>query len=202
MQITSLSIKESIDEIIASLPAIQAELNAADAKLGDGDTGLMVSRMFQAFGAVEHEKQLSVSDYCLRLAQAGAKSTGSSFGTLIVASLMAIAKDLREQETVNDAAFSRIPGCARDAMISRGKTELGSKTAIDSLNYIAKALDDRSETEHPALIARQAAYEALDDFKTKECKIGRARMFSEKSKGLDDPGMLAIALALDAITKS
>ena len=39
----------------------------------------------------------------------------------------------------------------------------------------------------------KATLNALDIFKGKECKIGRARMFAEKSKDLNDPGMYAIS---------
>ena len=38
----------------------------------------------------------------------------------------------------------------------------------------------------------QATENALIKFKGKACKIGRARMFAEKSKELNDPGMYAI----------
>ena len=199
MPVTSTSIKRGIGKIVANLPAIQTELNAADAKLGDGDTGLMVSRLFQSFAGVDHEPQLSVSEYCLRLAQAGARSTGSSFGTLIVASLMAVAKSTRGRKRIDDAELGEIVQHARDAMISRGKTEPGSKTAIDSLNAIAAALHKSGAAENPAMVARTAAFDALEEFRTKACKTGRARMFSDKSRGLDDPGMLAVAMACDAL---
>ena len=33
--------------------------------------------------------------------------------------------------------------------------------------------------------------EALSDFKGRKIKIGRARMFEDKTKDLDDPGMFA-----------
>ena len=42
------------------------------------------------------------------------------------------------------------------------------------------------------IIAYEASRNALKKFKGKNCKIGRARMFGEKSKELDDPGMYAI----------
>lgn len=202
MPITSSSIRNGIGKIVANLPAIKTELNAADAKLGDGDTGLMVSRMFQSFAGVGYEPGCSVSEYCLQLAQAGAKSTGSSFGTLIVASLMAVAKATRGRARIDDAELGEIVGYARDAMISRGRAEPGSKTAIDSLNSIAMALRNAGATENPAIVARTAAFQALDEFRSQPCKSGRARMFSDKSKGLDDPGMLAVALTCEAIAQN
>ena len=39
----------------------------------------------------------------------------------------------------------------------------------------------------------------IDDFRDRESKVGRARIFSEKSIGLDDPGMLAFQRMFEAI---
>ena len=50
---------------------------------------------------------------------------------------------------------------------------------------ISKTDDNLGQNVH------QATFDALNKFKGKECKIGRARMFAEKSKDLDDPGMYA-----------
>jgi hypothetical protein len=49
--------------------------------------------------------------------------------------------------------------------------------------------------------ARAAAGAALADFRDRPCRIGRARMFGDKSSGLDDPGMLAFVRLLDVISQ-
>ena len=41
--------------------------------------------------------------------------------------------------------------------------------------------------------------EALDTFRDRKATIGRARIFAEKSVGLDDPGMLAMNRIVKAI---
>ena len=49
-----------------------------------------------------------------------------------------------------------------------------------------------------AMTARDSgARAALEHFKPLPCKIGRARLFPEKSTGAHDPGMLALALLLE-----
>ena len=53
---------------------------------------------------------------------------------------------------------------------------------------IKKIRDNRNYSEAFKLGTKQA----LEDFKGKKIKIGRARMFEEKTKDLDDPGMLAL----------
>ena len=43
-----------------------------------------------------------------------------------------------------------------------------------------------------AEVFKFATNQALKDFKGKKIKIGRARMFEDKTKDLDDPGMFAL----------
>ena len=84
-------------------------------------------------------------------------------------------------------------------MIARGKAELGGKTVLDSLDAVAKALDGVADPAAAAEAAPQAARAALDAFRDRPATVGRARIFAEKSRGLDDPGMLAMALIVEAI---
>ena len=86
---------------------------------------------------------------------------------------------------------------ARDKMMARGKAELGGKTVLDSLDAIATALDG---AEDPAATAVAAAQDAQIAFRDKPATIGRARIFAEKSVGLDDPGMLAMTKIVQALT--
>ena len=76
-----------------------------------------------------------------------------------------------------------------EAVCARGKSKIGDKTFVDTLHEISTSI---SKTEdNLGQNVHQATIDALNKFKGKECKIGRARMFAEKSKDLDDPGMYA-----------
>ena len=99
----------------------------------------------------------------------------------------------------------RIPRRQRDAPghgprdatrdgIERSGASAGDKTILDSLVAIRAAL---ASGEDPL----DAAQRALDEFRTRETKIGRARIYGAKSAGHDDPGMLA-ALLLLRVAKS
>ena len=48
--------------------------------------------------------------------------------------------------------------------------------------------------------ASTAATAAMDDFRGKPNRLGRARMFAEKSVGMDDPGMRAFQRILGGLT--
>jgi dihydroxyacetone kinase-like protein len=70
---------------------------------------------------------------------------------------------------------------------------------LDSLVAIGDALAAGDGDDGGLAEASAAAHRALDDFRGRESKLGRARMFAARSAGHDDPGMLAAALVLDAV---
>jgi hypothetical protein len=51
-------------------------------------------------------------------------------------------------------------------------------------------------------VATEGAARALTEFRSCEARVGRARVYGEKSIGHDDPGMLAALLLLRAATQS
>ena len=121
--------------------------------------------------------------------QAFVKKSGSSFGTLIAFSLMNISKNLKGKTECNHEDIISIFETALKTIQERGKTKLGDKTIVDSLDLIIKKLKGNSNYSE---VFQSATKQALENFKGKKILIGRARMFEDKTKGLDDPGMLAL----------
>ena len=64
---------------------------------------------------------------------------------------------------------------------------------------IERMLDGIDEPGAALSAARKAVSESLDHFRDKPCQLSRARIFAEKSVGLDDPGMVAFQRILDSI---
>jgi len=73
--------------------------------------------------------------------------------------------------------------------MERGKTKLGDKTIADTLDLLIQKLENN---ENYTETFKLATKEALQQFKGKKILIGRARMFEDKTKDLDDPGMFAL----------
>jgi dihydroxyacetone kinase-like protein len=83
-------------------------------------------------------------------------------------------------------------------MAARGRGALGDKTVLDSLDAVATALgaaDGTAMREQAVAAARQT----VESFKTKPSRLGRARMFGDKSVGLPDPGQLALLRIAEAL---
>ncbi len=174
-------------------------LNAADGALGDGDLGVTLTRGMRAItegaGAMPEDLGLAL----LACAQAFTRASGSSYGTLTATGLMAMAKVVKGRVTVDASEVSALVAVARDAMQARGKADLGGKTVLDSLDAVAQATAGLTNPAAVAIAAVTAARQAMDDFRDKPATIGRARIFAEKSRGMDDPGMLAMTAIVAAI---
>ena len=195
--ITRDNLLAAIDRIAAAMERDFERLNAADGALGDGDLGVTMTRGMRAILAMRDELPEDLGKALLLCAQAFTKSSGSSYGTLLATGLMAVAKPLRGQDSIGLESLPGLIAEARDKMQARGKAELGGKTVLDSLDYLARATaqalaEGRSGAEEMAAAAAGAVDQALEAFRDKPATVGRARIFGEKSRGKDDPGMLAM----------
>ena len=195
MIITRDMLLAAIDRITAAMERDFEMLNAADGALGDGDLGVTMTRGMRAISAMKADLPEDIGMALFQCAQAFTKSSGSSYGTLMATGLMSAAKTLRGQETIDSATVPDLIAAARDKMKERGKAELGGKTVLDSLDYVARATLGADDM---ASAAAKAVDSALDDFRDKPATVGRARIFGEKSVGMDDPGMLAMQSVVKA----
>jgi dihydroxyacetone kinase-like protein len=134
-------------------------------------------------------------------AQACAKASGSSFGTLLAVAFLTAAKTVGPEETLDRDALVGLLDAVGEALSQRGGAAQGDKTMLDSLAAITSALRHAREPLPQALklAAQAAALEALDAFRNRPNRIGRARMFAERSVGLDDPGMVAVQRMVQAL---
>lgn len=200
MGITPSGIAVAVERAKARMVALEQELNEADSKLGDGDTGGMLTRLIDAFSDSSVADERDAGAAFMALARSGAACTGSSLGTLIVTALMAMAKETRGVADADWSEFGSLASIACEAMMKRGNTELGAKTVIDAVDYLARGIRGRNTLDEIKANAVGATQKALVDFRDAPCKTGRARMFAERSVGLDDPGMLALAELVKAIS--
>ena len=165
------------------------EFNAADGKIGDGDLGVTILNGLEEVNNNKANFKDDMGANFMVCSQAFVKKSGSSFGTLIAFSFMNISKNLKGKIECNHDDIVNIFETALKTIQERGKTKLGDKTIADSLDLIIKKLKDNSNYSE---VFQSATKQALENFKGKKILIGRARMFEDKTKNLDDPGMLAL----------
>jgi len=169
------------------------EFNAADGKIGDGDLGITILNGLEEINNNIDKFKDDLSINFMLCSQAFVKKSGSSFGTLIAFAFMNISKDLKGKNTCDHDNIVNIIKIAMETIQERGKTKLGDKTILDSLSFILNNLKtNKNNVNYPELF-KSSTKEALNAFKGKKILIGRARMFEDKTKELDDPGMLALS---------
>ena len=198
--ITTDSIKTAVTKIAQLMEESADELNAADGLLGDGDLGITMVRGFREIIGVRDSLPDDVGIALFQCAKAFTKSSGSSYGTLLATGLMSVAKKKKGQQEIQVEEISALLNDALDAMKQRGKAQLGDKTVLDVIAASSQAAKDQSDGSSVLKSINDAVTRTIDKFRSRQSKIGRARIFSEKSIGLDDPGMLAFRKMLEALS--
>ena len=182
---------ESIfEKLLSQAKKSYDEFNAVDGKIGDGDLGVTILNGLEEINNTKANFKDDMGSNFMLCSQAFVKKSGSSFGTLIAFSFMNISKALKGKTECNHEDIISIFETALKTIQERGKTKLGDKTIADSLDLIIKKLKDNNSNYSE--VFKSATKQALEDFKGKKILIGRARMFEDKTKDLDDPGMLAL----------
>ena len=184
-------LKDAFTRWAAAMDKAAPELNELDSRLGDGDLGVTLQKCAHNVLAALPGAPDCVQDILKSTSQACADASGSSFGTLLASGLLASGKWLDER-SLGRAALPELLSHTVRRLSARGGASLGDKTMLDSLQAIAQALSQARPQDDLAAVARNAAAKAIEDFRDKPNRIGRARMFAEKSIGMDDPGMVAV----------
>ena len=179
-----------LEKLLSQAKKSYDEFNAADGKIGDGDLGVTILNGLEEINNNKSNFNDDMENNFMVCSQAFVKKSGSSFGTLIAFSFMNISKNLKEKTSCNHDDIINIFETALKTIQERGKTKLGDKTIADSLDLIIKKLKDNNSNYSE--VFKSATKQALEDFKGKKILIGRARMFEDKTKDLDDPGMLVL----------
>jgi len=183
----------------AAMHAAAPELNELDGRLGDADLGVTLDKCATLIAQAQPELPDSLEGIFKRLAQASAKASGSSFGTLLTVAFMTAGKRCTGTQALGRADLATLLGEVVATLSARGGANLGDKTVLDALQAVHLAMADASEEEDLRRIAIDAVGEALDAFRDKPNRIGRARMFADKTIGMDDPGMVALKRMVESI---
>lgn len=191
MPLTATVLADGLERVAAHMETVADELNTLDGQLGDGDLGVTMTRGGRALQEVLPNLPADVGMALMACAQAMTKVSGSSYGTLLATGLMAAAKATRGRTEVPWTETAALLRAALEAMMTRGRAHLGDKTVLDALDAAAGAAQGRSDP-HDILTAAASAVDAtMERMRPMQAKIGRARIFAERSVGLDDPGMRA-----------
>lgn len=191
MALTAPVLADGLRRIAAHMETVADELNALDGQLGDGDLGITMTRGGRAVQDILPTLPEDVGMALMACAQAVTKVSGSSYGTLLATGLLAAAKATRGRSEVPWSETATLLRAALTAMMTRGKASLGDKTVLDAVDAAAAAAEGGTEPAEILVAAADAVDAALERMRGMQARIGRARIFGERSVGVDDPGMRA-----------
>lgn len=197
--LATASLKTGIARVRVALEDNYVSLSELDGQLGDGDLGLTLLKAFRQMDEIAPSLDDDLGRALGRCAVEVTKVASSSFGTLLATALMAVGKRVKGATAVPWSELSPMLDEALTAMMSRGKSQLGEKTVLDAVSSCAKAIHgiDDPSVQHAA--ATNAVAATMAEFRGRPCLAGRARIFGDKSVGMDDPGMAAFTLMLTAV---
>ena len=180
------------DELFIQSKKHYNDFNEADGKIGDGDLGITIQNGFQEIINNKDNFNDDLGHNFMLCSQAFVKKSGSSFGTLVAFCLMNISKSVKGKKFLKHEDVIEIFEICCKTIKERGKTNLGDKTILDTLDLILNKIKETNDKIKYCEIFKTSTQEALENFKGKKILIGRARMFEDKTKDFDDPGMLAL----------
>jgi phosphoenolpyruvate---glycerone phosphotransferase subunit DhaL len=198
--ITVVDIRDAISRVQRQVQQSAEDLSARDGQLGDGDLGITLEKAFNRLAEIAPTLPDDLGKTFAAAAAAVSKVSSSSFGTLLATGLLAAAKQTLGKTEIPATAIPDLLRAACQKMSERGSASLGDKTVLDTIDAAARALDSHPNDSVSAVI--KAVDETLSLFRDRECKIGRARIFAERSVGLDDPGMVAFRVMVGGLGRS
>jgi dihydroxyacetone kinase len=189
---TNAQRRRAVDEVCRALTAREAELNALDAKVGDGDTG---STFATAARAIASElDRLPLDDagaLCAAIAARLGSVMGGSSGILLSIGLSAM----------GTAAGARAdwPAALREGVRRiqhYGGAAEGDRTMLDALIPAVTALEAGAGLTAAAAAARRGA----EGTKAMTARAGRSSYVpAEALRGHADPGAVAFAAVFEAL---
>jgi dihydroxyacetone kinase-like protein len=209
MNNTQLSRDETIQIILEASRAMQKnhvkQVRDLDAEIGDGDLGITIQKGFKAVEdllAVPGDTPLDqlLKDVGMEFSEANPSTFSSFFAT----SFRKAGVSLKGKTQIDVHDLSDMFQAAVQGIMKLGKAEVGDKTILDALvpaaESIKKAADQEMQIFDALKQAEEAANEGVKSTIDMVSKMGRARSFGERTRGVQDPGATAVYLFIHELS--
>jgi dihydroxyacetone kinase-like protein len=194
---SSLS-KDDIIKILQNLKKLFNDnrdyLVELDARMGDGDLGLTMSKAFTAvYDELRDTAETDIGKVLMKAGMLMAKAAPSTMGTLMGTGFMRGGKAVSGKDEISTADLAEFFQAFVTGIMERGKAKPGEKTIIDSLKPAADTLKElKGEDVVKALQeALRSSENGLESTKNMVAQHGRIAYYKEQSKGQIDPGATA-----------
>jgi dihydroxyacetone kinase len=187
--------------------ALRDRLNELDAAMGDGDTGISISKGGAALAEFVSTNPLNDGDdigkYLANAGMAFNRAAPSTMGTLLATALMRMGKEAKGATMLDANLLARMIVAADTGIQERGKAKPGDKTIVDALHPAAEAFAAAVERSEDLYRAAQTMLEAArhgrDAATLLRSNVGRASWVGERTVGKPDPGAVLCVEILEAL---
>ncbi|EUK19081.1 dihydroxyacetone kinase subunit DhaK [Commensalibacter papalotli (ex Servin-Garciduenas et al. 2014)] len=187
-----------VDVVTQTLSELEDELNALDAKVGDGDTGATFAAGARGIAALLKAQDLPLADQsklCLVIGERLAVVMGGSSGVLMSIFFTGTGQKLAEGQSLVDGLLFGLK-----QMKHYGGADLGDRTMIDALQPALEALKQSNSLDDAAKAANNGAEGTA---KSTKANAGRSSYLNSDSlAGNPDPGAVAVAKVFAALLKA
>lgn len=179
----------------------EADLNALDSAIGDGDHGITMRNGFDAVKArmVELPAEADLGTLLEEAGYAFMEATGGAIGIILGKSLVAGGQALDGHPALGVPELKLLLSAMESTISSTGKSQPGDKTILDAVHAASRAAASRDEdSEFVAALtaAAEAAEQAAQATANMLCQKGRASRLGERVLGHPDPGAVSFGIIL------
>lgn len=189
-----------VTAVYAAVDAAQAELNALDSALGDGDHGSALATAFAEavvkIAALDHPTPSSV---LAATSQALLNRMGGASGALYGTLFLRMSTALKDHPAADYAAWSAALAAGAAGVQARGKAAIGDKTLVDALIPAVDAFVQAEQLGNAFAQAAQAAHTGAEATIAMIAKFGRAKFVGERAVGHVDAGARSMAVVFEAL---
>jgi len=174
-----------------------------DARNGDGDLGITMSKGFTAvYNYLSTSEETDLGRALMKCSSVFNETAPSTLGTIMSLGMMGMAKSLKgmQQASLDEVVAAMENGI--NQIMNKAKSKPGEKTILDAIfpavNVLKQNVNSGKKTAFR--LAFEAANEGMHKTKDMKSVHGRAAYYGEKSVGLIDAGAVAGKLLFEALS--
>jgi dihydroxyacetone kinase phosphoprotein-dependent L subunit len=181
-------------------------LTQIDSEIGDGDHGIGMSIGFgESAGKLAGMQSGSINEVFTTIGSSMIKTMGGASGVIFGTLFSGGVRGLPQIEQLDLPILADIMERGLNAVIARGKAQLGDKTMVDALAPAVESLKQSASKDASLIEALELAVAAADagveNTKGYVAKFGRAKSLGERAVGHQDPGATSVWIILSAMSE-
>jgi phosphoenolpyruvate---glycerone phosphotransferase subunit DhaL len=180
---------------------LEAELNALDAAVGDGDHGITMRIGFEAirYRLGQLDRATPIDGILRESGTAFLGATGGAIGVVMGKMLVAGGKALQGVSEIRTPEFRLLLTSMETSVAATGKVKPGDRTILDAIHAAAAAGSSATELDAAVDLSATAAEESARSTANMLCRVGRASRLGNRVLGHPDPGATSFAIMLRAM---